>query len=153
MTTENIITLIASTLAFLTSTLTIIITLFNEKKRVKTATVTHNRVDWIKDVRCIITDFLNTYIDASTDMTERKRKLKLFKGKACLYFRKGVNSYDDLVHKMDECIEDASFDEKHCEELIEKAQVVFSDVWKRIKQESGITKKEDNRYQNTFNNR
>lgn len=149
---ENTITLIAAISAFLTSIISIIVTLHNHQKQVKTETITRNRIDWIKDVRLLVMEFLTIYIDDSLSENQRNQKLILTKNKICLYLRKEVTSYQNLVNALNVCI-DNKYDTDKCNYLIEKTQEVLSEVWIRTKMEAGITKREDNKYEFLFGNK
>ena len=148
---ENVITLIAAILAFIASIATIIITIVNERNRVKTDAITKNRIDWIKDVRNLMMLFLEIYIEDNYNGDERKKKLIIISSKINLYFREGVNSYASLTEMLNKCA-DNDYNDEDLKLLIERAQIVFSDVWVRAKREAGIVKKEDNRYEELFGN-
>lgn len=148
---ENVITLVTAILAFIISIISIIITVVNERNRVKTDVVTKNRIDWIKDVRNLMMLFLEIYIEDNYDGDKRKKKLIIISSKINLYFRDGVKSYASLTEKLNECANN-DYNDDDLKLLIEKAQIVFSDVWVRTKREAGIEKKEDNQYEELFGN-
>lgn len=67
-----------------------------------------------------------------------------------MYMRVGVNSYDELIKQMDICIEHG-YCQVERENLLRKAQNVFSEVWVRTKREGGISKYDDEKFQKLFN--
>lgn len=146
------VTLVAAILTFIVSIATAIITIINERNHIKTKTITAHRVDWIKDVRNLVMQFLEVYIEPSSDNEERRIKLITLSSKIVLYFRKNVKSYDELTNMLNRCIKE-EFSSENLHLLIEKAQIVFSDVWKRAKHESGISNKENDSYERMFGNK
>lgn len=149
---ENAITLIVAILAFISSVASLIITIVNERNRVKTDVVTKNRIDWIKDVRSLMMQFLEIYIEDNYNGDKRKKKLMIISSKINLYFREGVKSYALLTKILNKCANN-NYNDEDLELLIEIAQIAFSDVWVRTKREAGIEKKEDNRYEKLFGNK
>ena len=148
---ENIITLIAAILAFVASVATIIITVLNEQRRVKTDSITKNRIIWIKEVRNLTKQFLEIYIENYGNCNKRKKKLMIISSKINLYFRKGVNSYVFFAEALNKCVYN-DYNVEDLKLLIDSAQIVFSDVWIRVKREAGIAKKEDRLYDELFGN-
>lgn len=148
---ENIITLIAAILAFVASVATIIITVLNEQRRVKTDSITKNRIIWIKEVRNLTKKFLEIYIENYAHCKKRKKKLMIISSKINLYFRKGVNSYVFFSEALNRCVYN-DYNDEDLKLLIDSAQIVFSDVWIRVKREAGIAKKEDKLYDELFGN-
>lgn len=149
---ENKITLAVSILSFIVSIATAITTFINGRNNIKTKTITENRVIWIKDVRNLVMDFLEVYINQASNKEEKRINLITLSSKINLYFRKNVKSYDDLTNILNKCIEEEYSDE-NLQLLIEKSQIVFGDVWKRAKYESGITDKENELYERIFGNK
>ena len=75
----------------------------------------------------------------------------IIKGKISLYFRNGVVSYDNLLSSLDRCI-DYDYCIEDYESLITNSQRVLSDVWVRMKDEAGITKRNDRKFDVMFGN-
>lgn len=75
---EEIITLIVAILSFIVSITTAIITFVNKRNQIKTETITENRVVWIKDVRDLVMDFLEIYINPSLDKEEKESNLLFY---------------------------------------------------------------------------
>lgn len=147
----NIISTISAFSAVLVSIVSLVITLFINKKKIKTETITKNRIEWINSVRGLIMDFLDVYMDESIDSLEKRTRLSLIKYKISLYLRSNVKSYDNLIKSLNKCIENG-YEKNFCDALIEKSQNVFSEVWIRAKIESGISTKENKKFEIMFKN-
>lgn len=137
--------------AFVVSILSVIISLVINKNEIKTETITKNRIEWINRVRDLISDFLDIYMDESIEKTEKNKRLSLIKNKISLYLRANVNSYNHLLKSLNKCIEHG-YVNTICNELIENAQLVFSEVWIRAKIESGISSRENIKFEKMFGN-
>ncbi len=140
---ETIIALVTSVSAFLISLINITI----NKRKISTETISKNRIDWIKDVRELVAEFISLYVNKAP-----KNEQKIIRNKICLYMRSGVISYSEFLDQMDICINE-DYSDENCNKLISKAQIVFSDVWIRMKMESGIKNKDDKRFEELFNNK
>lgn len=149
---DNKITLVVSILSFVVSISTAITSFINERNHIKTETITENRVIWIKDVRNLVMEFLELYINQIVDKAKKRTNLTILKSKISLYLRKNVKSYEGLINILNKCIEE-EYSNENLQLLIEKSQIVFSDVWKRAKYESGITDKENELYEKKFGNK
>lgn len=134
--------------AFLLSAVSLCISLLTiilQKKAVSTQTISINRVQWIKDVRNLLFEFIKEYITKAN-----KRKLYYIRCKISLYMRKGVDSYEGLLNALDKCVNEKANDQ-NCQNLINEAQIVLADVWKRMKREAMITEKLDKKIEKQYN--
>lgn len=146
MSIKDIILIVISILAIIISAFTLIINSFLTKKKISTDIITSNRINWISDVRNLVSQFIEAYTThKSTD------ELTLIRNKICLYLRSNVRSYNSLVKELDVLIADQS-GENSCNDLILAAQNVFSEVWIRTKREAYISGKIDNKFEKMFNN-
>ena len=130
MDTENIVALVTAIAAFAISLINVILS----KKRLSSEIITKNRMDWIAEVRSLVSDFLKIYVENGNNT-----ELKKIRNKISLYMRSGNESYSYLLSQLDYCIA-SGYDQSSCDEVIRKAQIVFSEVWIRMKREAGITK-------------
>lgn len=125
-----------------------LVTMATNRKEIKSEAISKNRVEWIKDVRNLIMQFLDEYMNkekADKVLLEKQRN------KISLYLRPHVNSYERLLNALDDCIK-CDYDELKCNELIKSAQAVFSEVWIRAKMESGISQRENSKFEKMFKN-
>ena len=140
MSTAEIITSVISTVALIISIANVIYV----KKQISVDAITKCRVDWIKDVRLLLQDFLTEY-NGNRDVN----KLRIIRNKICLYLRSGVSSYKNLKNALDLCIQtaDPSISTYNpIDGVIEAAQTTLSNVWIRAKREAGITKRIDDKF-------
>lgn len=122
--------------ATIISLATFIVDIRRHKRDVITQSITANRIEWISDVRNLISEFLNAYIDKKS----RNDLIKLM-GKIRLYFHNESAYYQDFFTCMKACCEEP-YSETRAEELIQKAQAILKSAWIRIKIE-GEQRKED----------
>lgn len=140
--------IVFSILSIVISTSTLIFNVINERKKIATENITNNRINWIGDVRNLLKDFIEYYINSSI---KNDKNLIIIKNKLALYMRNNVNSYSELLHQIDICIQNG-YNENDCNRLITASQNVLSEVWIRMKREAGISLKEDLKYEKMFNN-
>ena len=68
-------------LALITAITSLIVSIFSvistkiERNKIKTETITKNRMDWIKDVRKLLMDFICVYLDSTKNTSEKKSLL------------------------------------------------------------------------------
>lgn len=146
MSIKDIIPIVISILALLISAFTLIVNFFLTKKKISTEIITSNRINWISDVRNLVSQFMDVYINhkSTTELT-------LIRNKISLYLRDNVKSYSILLKELDLLIADKS-GRNDCNDLITAAQNVFSEVWIRTKREAYISGKIDNKFEKMFNN-
>ena len=130
---ENIVALVTAIAAFAISLINVILS----KQRLTSEIITKNRMDWIAEVRSLVSDFLKIYVEQGNNT-----ELKNIRNKISLYMREDHTSYSDLLSQLDRCIA-SGYNQQNCDEAIQKAQVVFSEVWIRMKREAGMTKQTD----------
>lgn len=140
------------TIALITSLLAFIISLINisiNQKKITSEVITTNRINWIIDVRELVKKFIDIYVK-----DDKSIELTIIRNQIYLYMRQGVTSYSKLIEQLDKCIKQG-YNKQNCDDLILKAQIVFSDVWVRMKREAGIKKQDDDRIFELFerNNR
>lgn len=99
---ENI-SFITSILAFVVSVISVITNVILTKRQIESEYISKNRMDWIKDVRGLLSIFLELYIDGA-----QKKELEKIKNKILLYFRDNVKSYNEVAKQLDVCINSES---------------------------------------------
>ena len=137
---DGILPIIVSIIALVVS----IISIFVDKKKTTLEIITQNRIEWIKEVRNLLKEFIEVYTKNGDN-----EQFLIIKNKISLYVRDGVTSYKELIEQLNHCVANG-YNQKDCNKLIQKAQNVLSEVWIRMKREAGISKKEDNRYSKMF---
>ena len=142
MKAQEILTLVISFVSLIIS----IFTFWINKRKNTNEIITKNRLDWIKQVRTLLQEFLNEYIS-----NKPKTDLLITRNKIALYFRTGVVSYSKLLNQIDRCIE-YGYDKENCDKLISEGQNVLSEVWIRMKREAGMNEKTDKKYEIIFGN-
>lgn len=140
------ISFITSIFAFVVSVLSLITNIFLTKKQIESEYISKNRMDWIKNVRCLLGNFLELYIDGA-----QKNELEKIRNKILLYFRENVNSYEKVAEQLDLCI-NSDYDKDNVKELIICSQNMLSEVWIRIKRENGMDEKVDKKFEKMFKN-
>ncbi len=96
-----------------------------------------NRINWIFDVRNLISEFLFAYIDGRP-----KNDLVKLLGKIRLYFHNESAYYQDFFAFMGQCCNEPYSDER-ADDLIQKSQIILKAAWVRIKIEGGQSKDDD----------
>lgn len=140
---QDIVSSTLSVIAFILS----LINLNYKKQKLSNQIITSNRIEWIRSVRDLLSQFVETYATSPQD----RQTLMIIKYKITLYMRKNVISYNDVINQLQKCIDRGSFNAKECDLLVEYAQIMLSDVWIRMKREAGVKPKEDNKYYKLFN--
>lgn len=69
-----------------------------------------------------------------------------------MYTRRDSPVYENLNELLNACTEDIEFSEKNYDELMEECQKVLNSTWIRIKLESGMSRKDDKRIYQLFEN-
>lgn len=123
----NDTTIWATFIAAIISLISVIVNLFLTLRKNQSEYVTKNKMNWIKDFRGLIGEFLDLYIDR-----EDKNKLLKVKLKIEPYLRDGINSYDNLINQLNLCIINKYNESDYCK-LIKCSQIVIHEVWIRVK--------------------
>ncbi len=138
------ISFITSIFAFVVSVLSLITNIFLTKKQIESEYISKNRMDWIKNVRGLLGNFLELYIDGT-----QKNELEKIRNKILLYFRENVNSYEKVAEQLDLCI-NSVYNKDNVNKLIICSQNMLSEVWIRIKRENGMDEKIDKKFEKMF---
>lgn len=138
---------ITSVLAILLSMISLITSVIFSKKQIESEYITKNRMDWIKEVRALLGVFLELYTDGAP-----KNELEKIRAKIMLYFRENVKSYASVVEQLDECINSETYDKNNADRLVICSQRMLAEVWVRVKRESGMDKKVDDKFEKMFKN-
>lgn len=136
----SIITIILSIMAFCVSVYNLVLA----RRKVITEFISANRIDWIKDVRKLMFNFAECYYSRKS-----KDKLRICKTKIDLYTRMNDPAYNDLNAILEKCIQD-EFNEDDYKKLIIECQKVLGAPWARMKEESGISSRQDKRMREKF---
>lgn len=102
-----------------------------------TQSITANRINWISNVRTLISEFLYAYIEEQS----KKDLIKLM-GKIRLYFHNESAYYQDFFACLKKCCEEP-YSEEQADELIQQSQIILKSAWVRIKVEGGQSKEDD----------
>lgn len=132
-----VVSSILSILAFIISVGNFLI----ERRKVVTESIAINRMEWIKDVRKLMMDFLNAYLQKQS-----KDKLQILRMRIDLYTRIDSEAYERLNEQLDHCINNP-FSIENYNLLLLECQRVLNSVWRRMKLESGINDKRDKKIQ------
>ena len=137
--------IITSAVALAVSIISAFISLKNEGSKIKTDTITKNRIQWNKDVRNLLIRFLRVYMDTTLDENKKKEKLLLLKNTIRLFLRESVVAQKELVDALTKCAYNPNKGKrmKNINKVIIKSQIVLSESWTRAKIETGISQKED----------
>ncbi len=131
----------------------LIVSLYNKNHEIRSSSITNQRMDWIKDVRELCAEFL---IEFNKDVPQKDRLQELgIRIKLHGRSSKGSNlnkDYNDLYTAIDACIQDVinnNFSEKedHKELLLAASQDMLQSVWNRMKQEAGVSKRREIKYE------
>ena len=134
----NLITFLCSVvIATIISLATFFMDMRKHKQDTITQSITTNRIEWISNVRTLMSEFLCAYIDKRP-----KEDLVKLMCKVRLYFYDESTNYSDFYACMKKCCENP-YSEENAEELIQKTQIILKGPWVRIKIEGGQSK-EDN---------
>lgn len=131
---ESITTILASIVTIL-GIFYIVLEVKENKKNRLADKVSSNRIDWIKEVRTLIFNFIN---ELSNDGDDNKKNLLLIKNHIELYCNKKNPDQDDLLKILSICIEDNS--DSNREKLLNIAESVLSNSWRALKMEVGQDK-------------
>ena len=123
--------------ATIISLATFFVDIGRHKQDVITQSITANRINWISDVRNLISEFLFAYIDGRP-----KNDLVKLLGKIRLYFHNESAYYQDFFAFMGQCCNEPYSDER-ADDLIQKSQIILKAAWVRIKIEGGQSKDDD----------
>jgi len=133
-------------IGIISSIISIITTLLsqkNTKKALVAQSITVNRIEWISNVRNLVSKFLYAYIDQQS-----KNELIKIKTQIILYFSKNED-YKNLVLLLEDACMGTYCPEK-VTQIVNETQVVLQRTWRRIKLEGGQSKKEDIRIKNVL---
>lgn len=119
----------------------------NDRNKVISGVVSTDRMKWISDVRSLMFDFLELYIKGAEN-----DKLKIIKSKIDLYIIYEKDSYKNFEEKLKYCISNPYTDEDY-RELVSETQIMLNKVWVRIKDETGISKRDEKRINKLLNKR
>ncbi len=115
-----------------------------QKRKIITESIVNNRSEWIKDVRNLMAEFLESYCEE-----KGIKRLRICKTKIELYTRRDSEEYKSLNMALLLCIED-KFNVEHYNVLIEECQKVLTHMWTRSKIESGISLRQDRKIYKLF---
>lgn len=133
-TIQNILTISISILgAFFVSVFTLIFNIRKEKKQMIIQSVTQNRMDWIENVRQLLSEFLCAYVSNASETELRKLKAK------CELYFNNKEFYNLLIQQMELCCKQPynSGQPQNYEKLVHHCQYVLARSWERIKMEGG----------------
>lgn len=121
------------------------------KRNLVVETITKNRINWITEFRSLLSEFTTKYISHAD-----KCELKILREKLALYadFSNKSAEYISLFEQIDKCVDNKykSEDDKDLTKLILCSQQMLSSVWKRMKMEAGISKRNEKRIVENLNN-
>ncbi|MPM49536.1 hypothetical protein SDC9_96266 [bioreactor metagenome] len=129
--------------AGLVSIMAIFISVYNSvitRRRLIAEAISKNRIEWIRDVRELVTSFLLNY-----DLGNLTEEKAIFY-KLSLYMSTKNSDYKELLGALEECISDDKPKDKHRRDVISSAQVVLTQVWIRMKREAGIDRVSEARF-------
>lgn len=119
----------------------------NDRNKVISSVVSADRMKWISDVRNLMSLFLEAYIKGTEN-----DELKIIKAKIDLYIIYEKDSYKSFEEKLNYCISNP-YTDKDYRELTKETQIVLNKVWVRIKDETGISKRDEKRINKLVNRR
>lgn len=131
----TVISIILSILAFAMSVLNYALS----RRRLVAEAIAENRMEWIKAVRELLNSFVESYLNKEDSL-----KLRIRKSKIDLYIKRGDPVYSGLDNILERCI-NTGYNEEDYSKLIYECQQVLNTVWRRMKLESGISKKEESK--------
>lgn len=140
------VALIAAIASLIISGVNIVITLKENKKTLIVQNIASNRIKWIEQMRILIQEFAIAYIKGERD------KLKIIKVKMDVYMRYNDESYNGLYEQIDKCIAEV-YSEQGYRELMNEGQEVLGKVWKRMKLETGMGRRDDSKIRKEIFNR
>lgn len=111
------------------SIVSLLSTLFSERRKTVIEAVTKNRMDWMADVRGLLTDFAICYRQGDTE------KMRTDKAAIEMYMRRDKEGYHLLLSYLERCIANG-FNEEDDEKLYLISSYVLARVWQRILLES-----------------
>lgn len=117
------------------------------KGKITAEFIAKNRMEWIKDVRKLMYEFIASYYKR-----EGKECLRLCQAKISMYTRKNSEWYAGLDEQLEICINN-EFNMQDYNILIEECQNVLNDVWRRLKLESGMNSARDKKIQDIIRNK
>lgn len=112
----------------------VVISLFGfmlSRRQLYNNTVTINRMKWISDVRQLVSEFIECYLNKNHDKSE----LIAIKYKIELYFNFDNEDQKNLSTAMNQLIKE---DDMTIEQIVCHSQEVLANSWKRIKLESKV---------------
>ena len=130
----------------------LIVSLYKKNHEIRTSSITSQRMEWIKDVIMLCAEFLIEYNKDTPNVV----KLQELEIKIKLHGRKKTENpdgdYEKLYAAIENCIKDVikndNCDKKeHEDDMLVASQDMLQSVWKRMKQEAGISKNRDKKYE------
>ena len=115
--------------------------------------ITLNRIEWIGQVRELVSQFLCAYIDKEDENNLRKIALKV----ELMTRNKGdSNDYLPILESLQECIDTSSTNNEkirktNIRNVVYSTQYVLYRVWTRIRVEGGMNKKKDYKIRDKVN--
>ena len=106
----------------------VILSAVSTRQQIAAQTITSNRMDWIKEVRELLKEFVTEYVRKENADYQKMRELK---GKVELYLKEGEEDYDILVRQMDYCCT-FPYSEEGYFLLIRSSQYVLNRTWQRL---------------------
>jgi len=134
--------IISDNIALISAITAIIVSIFSffqSKRNSVLTSISSNRINWINELRNEIHEFLKEYLRQG----ENEYKLRMIRAKIELYLSNS-EFYSDFSKQLKQCSE-RPFSEDDYNKLVNEAQIVFNDVWRRMKREAGISYNSDKR--------
>lgn len=117
-------------LAFAAFVISIVTAITNRKKLI-TSAISSNRIEWIKEVRALMFDFINEY-----KINTNKTRLHILASQIMLYLNR-QNDYSEFVDAIRRCV-DFEYSESNHLHLVNSTQDMLNSVWRRMKLETGL---------------
>lgn len=140
---STVVSIVISVAAFFIS----VYNLYLNKSKITAEFIAKNRMEWIKDVRKLMYEFIASYYKK-----EGEECLRLCQTKISMYTRKNSEAYARLDEQLEICINN-EFNMQDYNILIEECQNVLNDVWRRLKLESGMNSAKDKKIQDIIRNK
>jgi len=140
---STVVSIVISVAAFFIS----VYNLYLNKSKMTAEFIAKNRMEWIKDVRKLMYEFIASYYKK-----EGEECLRLCQAKISMYTRKNSEAYARLDEQLEICINN-EFNMQDYNILIEECQNVLNDVWRRLKLESGMNSAKDKKIQDIIRNK
>ncbi len=114
-----------------------IITAMTHRKELITSAISSNRIEWIKEVRALMFDFITEY-----KINTNKTRLHILSSHIMLYLNR-QNDYSEFVDAVRRCV-DLEYSETNHLHLVNSTQDMLNSVWRRMKLETGLKVNYDN---------